>query len=78
MAKAEITRGNVDYSSAIPAGRLRKEHKAAEILDVSVKTLRRWRWAGRGPAWRKIGAAVRYADADLAAFIEGAKRGGAA
>jgi predicted DNA-binding transcriptional regulator AlpA len=49
--------------------RLVDEHEAAARLGLSVKTLRRWRWAKRGPAWSKIGAAVRYAPADLAAFI---------
>jgi Helix-turn-helix domain len=75
MAKTDDTRTNGEHFSTITTGRLRNEYQAAEILDLSVKTLRRWRWARRGPGWRKIGAAVRYADADLAAFIEAAKRG---
>lgn len=51
------------------------ETEAARILNVSVKTLRRWRWAGTGPAYRKIGAAaVRYHPADLATFIEAGRR----
>lgn len=54
---------------------LLNEHEAARILGLSVKTLRRWRWAGRGPAYRKIGSAVRYhPDEDLAAFVEAARR----
>jgi hypothetical protein len=75
MAKTNVTRTSSEHFSTIATGRLRNEYQAAEILDLSVKTLRRWRWARRGPVWRKIGAAVRYADADLAAFIEAAKRG---
>jgi hypothetical protein len=75
MAKTNDTRTNGEHFSTITTGRLRNEHQAAEILDLSVKTLRRWRWARRGPGWRKIGAAVRYADTDLAAFIDAAKRG---
>ena len=35
------------------------EHEAARLLGLSVKTLRRWRWAGRGPNFVKIGSAVR-------------------
>jgi hypothetical protein len=31
----------------VPA--LVNETEAARILDISVKTLRRWRWAGEGP-----------------------------
>ena len=50
------------------------ETKAARILGLSVKTLRRWRWAGKGPAFRKIGRAVRYASSDLEAFIVSARR----
>jgi predicted site-specific integrase-resolvase len=51
------------------------ETEAARILGLSVKTLRRWRWVGRGPAYRKIGSAVRYhPDEDLAAFVEAARR----
>ncbi len=50
------------------------EHEAARILGLSVKTLRRWRWAGKPPRFLKIGAAVRYDPTELAAFIEAARR----
>ena len=50
------------------------EHEAARLLGLSVKTLRRWRWAGRPPSFFKIGAAVRYDPAELAAFIEAGRR----
>jgi predicted site-specific integrase-resolvase len=53
---------------------LLKEQEVATRLAVSVKTLRRWRWAGRGPRFLKIGAAVRYDPADLSCFVEGARR----
>lgn len=49
------------------------EVEAAAILRVAVQTLRNWRWRGEGPRFRKIGLRlVRYARADLQAFIEGA------
>jgi len=51
-----------------------KEDQAAEILCLSVKTLRQWRWAGKGPRFRKFGNAVRYALDDLEAYIEQAIR----
>ena len=54
--------------------KLLKEAKAAAILDVEVATLRRWRWAGKGPRFVKIGAAVRYDQADLTATIEAGRR----
>ena len=39
---------------------LLKEQEVAEILNMEVSTLRRWRWAGDGPRFIKIGASVRY------------------
>ena len=54
--------------------RLLKEGQAAEILNVEVATLRRWRWAGLGPRFVKIGSAVRYDPADLGAFVEAGRR----
>ena len=27
---------------------------------LAVATLRRWRWQRKGPAWKKLGTAVRY------------------
>ncbi len=54
---------------------LLKETEVAEILNVEVASLRRWRWAGgKGPRFIKIGAAVRYDPADLVAFIEAGRR----
>lgn len=50
------------------------EREAAERLGLSVKTLRRWRWAGRPPAFLKIGGAVRYDPQVLAAFVEASRR----
>jgi predicted DNA-binding transcriptional regulator AlpA len=54
--------------------RLFDEREAAARLGLTVATLRRWRWARRGPAWVKVGAAVRYSAADLAAFIEAGRQ----
>ena len=39
-----------------------------------MKTLRGWRCRGGGPAFRKLGAAVRYADEDLIEFLNAARR----
>ena len=46
------------------------EARAAEFLAISPKTLSRWRWAGRGPKYRKFGGAVRYHIDDLVAYAE--------
>lgn len=50
------------------------EHRAAELLGLRVATLRRWRWAGRGPQFVRVGAAVRYDPVDIEAFIVDGKR----
>ncbi len=44
------------------------EYEAARVLGLSVKTLRRWRWAGKPPKFVKIGSAVRYEPAELQAL----------
>ncbi len=54
--------------------RMLKEREAAELLAMEVTTLRRWRWAGKGPRFLKIGGAVRYDPADLEAFIGEARQ----
>lgn len=36
------------------------EGEAAHFLRVSTRTLQSWRVSGRGPAYLKIGRAVRY------------------
>lgn len=55
---------------------LADEDAAAAFLGLSPKTLQRWRWCGRGPAWTKLGAGgvVRYRPEDLRAFVEAGYR----
>ena len=55
--------------------RLVSEHEAANILGLSVKTLRRWRWAGREVPFIKLGGAVRYSLDDLNEYIDGHRCG---
>ncbi|MBZ0252924.1 MAG: helix-turn-helix domain-containing protein [Candidatus Methylomirabilis sp.] len=50
------------------------EREAARLLALAVKTLRRWRWEGQGPAFLKLGGAVRYERAELERFIAGSRR----
>ena len=52
------------------------ERFAAAYLSISVETLRSWRQQNRGPRYRKLGRCVRYAIADLKAFIDAAPGGG--
>lgn len=53
---------------------LLNERQTAERLGLKATTLRRWRWAGIGPRYRKIGGAVRYDPTDLEAYLERACR----
>ena len=57
-----------------PTEPLVNEHEAARRLGLSVKTLRRWRWAGRPPAFIKIGRAVRYDPAVIEGLIAAGRR----
>lgn len=43
---------------------------AAEILNVSISTLNKWRHYGTGPKYSKLGRAVRYEMSDLLEFVE--------
>lgn len=50
------------------------EHEAAERLGVTVHALRKWRVNGTGPAFLKLGRAVRYDADDLAAWCASRRR----
>ncbi len=53
-----------------PIEKLLTQQEVAEIFSLEPKTLARWRWEGKGPIYRKIGGAVRYAVSDLEKFIK--------
>ena len=59
---------------SLETDRLLHEAEAAKILSVKVSTLRRWRWAGEGPRFLKIGAAVRYDPQELKDDLAGRVR----
>jgi hypothetical protein len=52
------------------------ERAAAQILGMSVQTMRRWRLMGAGPVYRKFGGAVRYHLASLERWAESTPSGG--
>lgn len=54
--------------------KLLTEQEAADHLRLAVTTLRRWRWAGSGIPFVKIGSAVRYEPAALNDFIAAGRR----
>ncbi len=49
---------------------LLNEKQTAQYLCCSVAALRKWRLLGKGPAYCKIGRLVRYAEADLAEYLD--------
>ncbi|MCX7048679.1 MAG: helix-turn-helix domain-containing protein [Candidatus Sumerlaeota bacterium] len=50
------------------------ETEAADLLRLSVKTMRCWRLQGRGPHFSKFGRSVRYSAQALADFVADAER----
>lgn len=51
-----------------------KDTEAAKRLGLEVTTLRRWRWASKGPAFVKVGYAVRYDPAVIDQYIDENRR----
>lgn len=45
--------------------------RLADRWQISPRTLERWRWAGEGPAFVKIGGRVVYRIADIEAYENG-------
>ena len=50
----------MNQQAEVKSGAMLSPKEMAVRLAVSVRTLRRWRRRGIGPAWRKIGETVRY------------------
>jgi predicted DNA-binding transcriptional regulator AlpA len=46
------------------------EAQAADYLSLSMRTLQAWRVRGVGPKFCRLGRAVRYRLADLAAWLD--------
>jgi excisionase family DNA binding protein len=51
------------------------ESEVAELLKVSVGTLRRWRREGTGPPWLRLGRGVRYLRAEVNAWAARQREG---
>lgn len=47
--------------------------EAAEFLGLSTQQLELWRGQGGGPAFHRVGRAVRYSVADLRGFMDGCR-----
>ena len=52
------------------------EYQVAEMLDVSVATVRRWRLLKQGPRYLKLGALCKYRIQDVTAWLESRPTGG--
>jgi excisionase family DNA binding protein len=45
------------------------EREVAELLGLSVATLRAWRHRGKGPRFLRLGRSVRYLPSDVEDFV---------
>jgi len=45
------------------------EREVADMLGLSVATLRAWRHRGKGPRFLRLGRSVRYLPSDVADFV---------
>lgn len=60
----------------IPArGRLLRTEDVAELLDVTVRTLERWRRDGAGPPYVAFGGTIRYHPARVSAWVASHEQG---
>ncbi len=53
------------------------DREVAEMLGVSVATVRRWRLIKQGPRYLKLGGLCKYRPEDLQSWIESLPAGGA-
>ena len=56
--------------SNAPAITLLTNAQTAALLGLKPNTLEIWRIQGKGPSYRKVGRAVRYAEADVLAWLD--------
>jgi excisionase family DNA binding protein len=54
--------------------RLLTQQQLADELEVSVRTLERWRQQGTGPAFIRVGRSPRYRRADLDPWLDQQRR----
>lgn len=52
-----------------PKSEIMNEHQVAEYLNMSVASVRRWRFLRKGPKFVKIGSAVRYKHGDVETWL---------
>ncbi|QGM99649.1 helix-turn-helix transcriptional regulator [Methylocystis parvus] len=69
----KITASGGGRADVQQAERLVDEAGAAEILQISARTLQAWRMKGGGPRYVRVGRSVRYSINDLNSWIEARK-----
>jgi predicted DNA-binding transcriptional regulator AlpA len=52
-----------------PADTLLAPRDVAAVLGVTPHTLSKWRLAGRGPQYVRLGRAIRYREPDVAGYL---------
>jgi excisionase family DNA binding protein len=66
--ETEEDRGEITTASHRPHPMT--ESEAAARLGMKVATLRAWRHQGRGPAFLRLGRAIRYLSSDVDEFVQ--------
>jgi Helix-turn-helix domain len=61
-------------SSHDPLAGYQSEPDTALKLNQSVRTLRKWRQIGQGPAWTKFGRLIYYRDAAIDEWLKSLER----
>src|SRR4051794_6623074 len=68
--KVTVSKQDIKYE------RLINERQVADLVGVSLATVRRWRLRNRGPRYLKIGVGVRYFPRDVRAWLNAQPTGG--
>ena len=48
---------------------LLNNREAAKFLNLSPRTLEKWRWSGGGPCFKKVGRRTMYSPEDLETYL---------
>ena len=56
--------------------RLLTPEEVADLLGISMSTLKYWRHRNKGPRWLRVGRHIRHHPKDVDAYIAGCESGG--
>ncbi len=74
MKKPSVSEKEENFKDARILPNLILPSEAAKVLRRSTATLKRWRYEGVGPDWRKLNGRISYDVEGLADFIRQGKR----